>query len=87
MRCAGRLALRHQFVEIRLGIGIGIVRDRRQQREIALRRHSLMRAVHRKVAVAHRVHAGVESLVAPVGSLSREPQDTQKSSLRDGEGN
>src|SRR5271166_3165320 len=72
----------HQRIKGRRGIGVGIGRKRREYGEIALRRDTLVRAVHRIVAIAQRVDAGLHGLAAAVIARSGETQDAEQRSLR-----
>src|SRR5476651_1883959 len=64
---------------------IGIVRNRSQEGEIALRSHALVGAIHRKVAVAHGVDTGLDHLAAAVRAWAGKAENADQGALRNGQ--
>src|ERR1017187_7287582 len=87
MRRAGCLrAQGHQSIEPGGGAGIRVVAYTHKQRKFSLRRHTLMVAIHRVLAVAQGVGSSLQRLPAPVLSRPSEADDAQQRALRNGEG-
>ena len=83
MRGPASLALGDELFEIGGSFGVGVIRDRRGEGEVALGGDALMSAVGGEITVAEGINSSFDDLAAAVRAFFREAEDSQERALCD----